>query len=48
MILPSVVVPVGDGGQVGKLKVALTCIHRCNISQGTAPDLQKIDTNQPI
>ena len=48
MVLPSVVVPVGDGGQVGRLKVALTRIHCCNISQGIAPDLQKIHTNQPI
>ncbi len=39
MVLPSVVLPVGDGGQVRELKVALTCIHCGNIGQLIAPDL---------
>ncbi len=41
MVLPSIVVPVGDGGQVVGLKIAHTRIHCSNISQGIVPDLQK-------
>ena len=42
MVLPSIVLPVGDGRQVRVLKVALTCIHCGNLSQFIAPDLQII------
>ena len=42
VVLPGVVVPVGDGGQVCVLKVTLTCIHCSNVGQLIAPDLQKI------
>ncbi len=41
MVLPSVVVPVGDGGQVVGLEVAHARIHCSNIGQGIVPDLQK-------
>jgi hypothetical protein len=36
------VLPVGDGGQVRVLKVALTSIHCSNLSQLIAPDLKTI------
>ena len=41
VVLPSIVVPEGDGGQVGTLKIARTRIHCSNIGQFIAPDLQR-------
>ena len=40
VVLPSMVVLVGDGGQVRVLKVALTRIPCSNVGQVIAPDLQ--------
>ena len=41
MVLPSMVLLVGDGGQVRVLKVTPTCIPCSNVSQVIAPDLQE-------
>ena len=39
VVLPSIVLPEGDWGQVGVLKVTLACIHCSNVSQLIAPHL---------